>query len=56
MNIDFTVNVLDLIVITDIITQNELPSNSQAVLGDLNYDSTNDILDVILIVNIILSN
>ena len=56
INIDFQINILDVITLADIIAQNVLPSNSQALLGDMNSDSINDILDIILIVNIILSN
>ena len=56
MNIDFEVNVLDIIILADIITQNIIPENSQTLLGDMNHDNINDILDIILIVNLILSN
>ena len=56
MNIDFEVNILDLVILSDIIIQNTSPSNSQSLLGDMNYDNINDILDIILIINFILSN
>ena len=54
INIDFEVNIIDIVILSDIITQNTVPVNSQIVLGDLNYDNINDILDIILIVNLIL--
>ena len=56
INIDFQINILDVVALADIVSQNASPSNSQALLGDMNSDNINDILDIILIVNIILSN
>ena len=56
LNIDFDVNVNDVIILINIITQEFQPNYTQSMLSDFNNDSIIDILDVILIINYILIN
>jgi len=50
VNFDWTINVLDVVALVDII----LSGNEYSSTGDTNYDESNNILDVILLVSIIL--
>ena len=56
MNLDFSVDVLDVIVLANIIIEDLAPSNVQMTLSDFNFDNTNDILDLVLLIELILSN
>jgi len=56
LNIDFSVDILDIVILTNIIIEDTSSTNTQIILGDFNYDETNDILDIILLVNSILSD
>ena len=56
MNLDFSVDVLDVIVLANIVIEDLAPSNLQMTLSDFNFDNTNDILDLVLLIELILSN
>ena len=56
LNIDFNVDILDIVILTNIVIEEISANNTQMILSDFNYDSTNDILDIILLVNLILSD
>ena len=56
INIDFNIDILDILMLIDFIVLDSSPNISQLFVSDYNMDSTLDILDVMLIVNIILDN
>ena len=56
LNIDFNININDIIMLIDIVIQESEASYIQSILADFNNDLTIDILDVILIVNYILTD
>ena len=56
LNIDFDVNINDIVILINIITEESQPNYAQSILADFNNDSMIDILDAILIVNYILIN
>jgi len=56
LNIDFNIDILDIVILTNIIIEDTPANNIQIILSDFNYDSANDILDIILLVNLILSD
>ena len=54
LNVDFNIDILDIVILSTIITEDLYGTNVQMTLGDLNYDSIVDILDIVLLVNLIL--
>ena len=56
VNVDFSIDILDLLMLIDFIILDNLPNPSQLIISDYNADNVLDILDVMLIVNLILSD
>ena len=56
VNVDFSIDILDLLMLIDFIILDNLPNASQLIISDYNADNVLDILDVMLIVNLILSD
>ena len=56
VNLDQSVNILDIILIINFILEIQVPSETQFISSDLNNDSLINILDIIQLVNIILEN
>ena len=55
VNIDSTIDVLDVVITIEIILEILEPTDIQLTLADLNYDMSIDVLDIIMIIDIILS-
>ena len=55
VNIDSSIDVLDVVFTIEIILGSIEPNEIQMILADLNYDMSIDVLDVIMIIDIILS-
>ena len=56
MNLDFNLDILDVIIMSNIIIQEVTPTNSQIVLSDFNQDNITDIIDIIILIDLILNN
>ena len=54
LNGDFTVNIIDVVTLTNIVLGTVTPTACQLETGDLNGDGVQNIIDIILVVNIIL--
>ena len=54
VNMDSSIDVLDVVVTIEIILGFIQPSDDQTILADLNFDLSIDVLDVIMIMDIIL--
>ena len=55
INLDSTLNVLDVVLLLNFILEIEYPNQDQIWLSDINSDTILNILDIIALVNIILS-
>ena len=55
INLDSTLDVLDVILLLNFILEIESPTEDQAWLSDVNLDTMLNILDIIALVNIILN-
>tara|TARA_B100002052_G_scaffold213663_1_gene195621 strand:+ start:30698 stop:32038 length:1341 start_codon:yes stop_codon:yes gene_type:complete len=56
VNIDFSINISDIVMIIEFIINDDIPNPSQHYTSDYNSDNIIDIIDVILILNSILSS
>ena len=56
VNIDFSINVSDIVMMVEFIINNNLTNQSQLYTSDYNLDNVVDIIDLVLILNFILSN
>ena len=54
INLDGTVNILDIVVLVNFILDSQLPSDSEFSSSDLNGDGFLNVLDIVQLVNIIL--
>ena len=54
VNLDSTLDILDVILLLNYILEIEVPNHNQLWLSDINLDSIINILDIIALVNIIL--
>ena len=55
LNEDFEIDILDIVIIVNIITNNIIPNNHQIWSSDINSDFHTDVLDVVTIVNIVIN-
>ena len=55
INLDNSVNILDIVLLVQFILDFQSPSIEQQILSDLNNDNDLSILDIVILVNIILS-
>ena len=56
VNIDGTIDVLDIILVVNFIMDTSNPSNQEIWSSDLNEDTVINIQDIILLINIILNS
>ena len=56
INLDNTIDILDIVVILNFVLELNEPSQDEFWLSDINSDQNINILDIVLIVNVILSN
>jgi hypothetical protein len=54
VNMDFVLNVLDVVILTNFILEEDFPDSDQFVAGDINGDGVLNVLDVVSLVNLIL--
>ncbi len=54
VNMDFVLNVLDVVILTNFILEVDFPESDQFAAGDINGDSVLNVLDVVNLVNLIL--
>ena len=54
VNLDSSINVLDIVLLVQFILDFQAPNNEQEILADVNDDSDLSILDVVVLVNMIL--
>ena len=54
LNIDGTINILDIVMLVNFIIEQDLPSSTEFNAADLNDDEQLNILDIVILVNIIL--
>ena len=55
LNEDFEIDILDIVIIVNIITDNIVPNNHEVWAADINGDFSTDVLDVVTIVNIVIN-
>ena len=55
LNEDFEIDILDIVIIVNVITNNINPSNHQTWSSDINGDFAIDVLDVVTIINIVIN-
>jgi hypothetical protein len=56
INLDDSINVLDIVMLMDFILGNQIPDGVESVQADMNGDGSLNVLDVVMIVDIILGN
>ena len=56
INIDFSIDILDILMLVDFIVLDSSPNISQLFISDCNGDSVIDILDIMLIINLVLES
>ena len=56
VNLDNTINVVDIVVLVGIILDNETPNPDQFYVSDINQDLALNIVDIVQIVGLILSD
>ena len=55
LNLDYIINIVDVVILFSIILENTTPTDIQSNLADMNYDGNINISDIILLINTILS-
>ena len=55
LNEDSEIDILDIVIIVNIVTNNISPNNHQIWASDINSDFSTDVLDIVTIVNIVIS-
>ena len=55
LNLDDTINIVDVVILVNIILENTTPTDIQSNLADMNYDGNINISDIILLIGTILS-